>query len=164
MTWLTPRMRLSSGVHWREFFLNCPAHQRAQPNDLTRGHSVETGPTRLRLDNDLVVATVGEINLDCAKARNVEFDILRMEVAGNIEAPNLVDERPAPDILDIDFASRRIDRKLPSTLGTTRPSSIATVTVPIVPWPHIGRQPLTSMKRTPTSQSSRDEGYGIVRT
>lgn len=121
-------------------------------------------PARLRLDNDLVVATVGEINLDCAKARNVEFDILRMEVAGNIEAPNLVDERPAPDILDIDFASRRLDRKLPSTLGTTRPSSIATVTVPIVPWPHIGRQPLTSMKRTPTSQSSRDEGYGIVRT
>ena len=30
---------------------------------------------------------------------------------------------------------------------------MATVTVPMVPWPHIGRQPLVSMNRMPTSQS-----------
>jgi hypothetical protein len=32
------------------------------------------------------------------------------------------------------------------------------VTVPIVPWPHIGRQPLTSMNSTAMSQSGRVEG------
>ncbi len=32
------------------------------------------------------------------------------------------------------------------------------VTVPMVPWPHIGRQPLTSMNRIAVSQSGRVEG------
>ena len=32
------------------------------------------------------------------------------------------------------------------------------VTVPIVPWPHMGRQPEVSMKRIATSQSGRVGG------
>ena len=46
----------------------------------------------------------------------------------------------------------------PGWAGVTRPFSIAMVTVPIVPCPHIGRQPLTSMNRIAVSQSSRVEG------
>jgi hypothetical protein len=38
------------------------------------------------------------------------------------------------------------------------PFSIAMVTVPIVPWPHIGRQPEVSMNRTATSQSGSRVG------
>src|SRR4051812_25119392 len=41
------------------------------------------------------------------------------------------------------------------------PFSRAIVTVPIVPWPHIGRHPDVSMKRIPTSQSGRVGGYRI---
>ncbi len=46
----------------------------------------------------------------------------------------------------------------PGVAGVTSPFSIAMVTVPIVPWPHIGRQPLTSMNRIAVSQSARVEG------
>jgi len=49
----------------------------------------------------------------------------------------------------------------PSVAGVTNPSSSATVTVPMGPWPHMGRQPLVSMDSTPMSQSSRDDGYRI---
>jgi hypothetical protein len=38
------------------------------------------------------------------------------------------------------------------------PFSSAMVTVPMVPCPHIGRQPEVSMNRMPTSQSSRVGG------
>src|SRR6266446_1957448 len=46
---------------------------------------------------------------------------------------------------------------MPGVAGATSPFSIAMVTVPMVPWPHIGRQPLTSMNRMPMSQSARLE-------
>ncbi len=39
---------------------------------------------------------------------------------------------------------------------------MAAVTVPMVPWPHIGRQPLTSMNSTPMSQSGRVDGYRML--
>ena len=42
----------------------------------------------------------------------------------------------------------------PGVRGTTRPCSRAKVTMPIVPWPHMGRQPLVSMKTRPQSASS----------
>ena len=38
------------------------------------------------------------------------------------------------------------------------PVSTSTVATPIVPWPHIGRQPDTSMNSTPQSASSRSGG------
>jgi len=38
-------------------------------------------------------------------------------------------------------------RNIPSDFGLTRPCSMIAVTVPIVPWPHIGRQPEVSMNR-----------------
>ena len=38
-------------------------------------------------------------------------------------------------------------RSTPSSLGVTSPCSSAIVTVPMVPWPHIGRQPEVSMNR-----------------
>ena len=38
-------------------------------------------------------------------------------------------------------------RSTPGVFGFTSPFSIAIVTVPIVPWPHIGRQPEVSMNR-----------------
>ena len=44
--------------------------------------------------------------------------------------------------------------------GPVRVSS-AKVTVPIVPWPHMGRQPVVSMNRMAISQSSRVGGYRI---
>jgi hypothetical protein len=44
---------------------------------------------------------------------------------------------------------------LPSLRGFTSPSSSMTVTVPMVPWPHMGRQPLVSMKMMAASVSSR---------
>ena len=42
------------------------------------------------------------------------------------------------------------------------PVSTSTVATPIVPWPHIGRQPQTSMKSTPQSASSRVGGWRIA--
>ncbi len=44
-------------------------------------------------------------------------------------------------------------RSTPGVFGVTSPFSIAMVTVPIVPWPHIGRQPEVSMNRMAMSQS-----------
>ena len=56
-------------------------------------------------------------------------------------------------------ASPEIIRSVSDRLaGDTSPFSTAIVTVPIVPCPHIGRQPLTSMNRMPTSQSARVGG------
>ena len=49
-------------------------------------------------------------------------------------------------------------RSTPGVFGFTSPFSIAIVTVPIVPWPHIGRQPEVSMNRMAMSQSSRVGG------
>jgi hypothetical protein len=43
------------------------------------------------------------------------------------------------------------------SLTGTMPVSTSTVAVPMVPWPHIGRHPETSMKTTPTSASGRVE-------
>ena len=45
---------------------------------------------------------------------------------------------------------------------STMPVSTRTVATPIVPWPHIGRQPETSMKSTPQSASSRVGGCRIA--
>ena len=44
------------------------------------------------------------------------------------------------------------------SVTSTMPVSISTVATPIVPWPHIGRQPETSMNSTPQSASSRVGG------
>ena len=45
---------------------------------------------------------------------------------------------------------------------STMPVSTRTVATPMVPWPHIGRQPETSMKSTPQSASSRVGGCRIA--
>ena len=45
---------------------------------------------------------------------------------------------------------------------STIPVSTSTVAMPIVPWPHMGRHPETSMKITPQSQSSRVGGCRIA--
>ena len=50
---------------------------------------------------------------------------------------------------------------LPGVRGWISPRSSAMVTVPMVPWPHIGRQPEVSMNRIATSQSSRVGGIRI---
>ena len=49
-------------------------------------------------------------------------------------------------------------RSTPGVFGRTSPCSTATVTVPMVPCPHIGRQPEVSMNRMPMSQSGRVGG------
>lgn len=54
-------------------------------------------------------------------------------------------------------AGASIDR-CPGVRGVIRPFSIPIVMVPMVPWPHIGRQPEVSMNSTPTSQSGRVGG------
>ena len=46
----------------------------------------------------------------------------------------------------------------PGTRGTIKPFSMPMVTVPMVPCPHIGRQPEVSMNSTATSQSARVAG------
>ena len=46
----------------------------------------------------------------------------------------------------------------PASRGAINPFSIPNVTMPIVPWPHMGRQPLVSMKRMPQSQSGCRSG------
>ena len=50
-------------------------------------------------------------------------------------------------------ARRRVELSRPGVRGVTSPCSSAMVTVPIVPCPHIGRQPDTSMNSTPRSPS-----------
>ena len=47
---------------------------------------------------------------------------------------------------------------MPGVFGLISPCSMAIVTVPMVPWPHIGRQPEVSMNRMAMSQSSRVGG------
>ena len=49
-------------------------------------------------------------------------------------------------------------RSMPGVFGVTSPFSSAMVTVPMVPWPHIGRQPEVSMNRMAMSQSGRVGG------
>ena len=53
-------------------------------------------------------------------------------------------------------------RKCPFFFGFTKPSSIAIVTVPIVPCPHIGKQPLVSINKTAMSFSASCGGYNIL--
>ena len=48
------------------------------------------------------------------------------------------------------------------SVTATIPVSTSTVATPIVPCPHIGRQPETSMKSTPQSASGRVEGCRIA--
>ena len=48
------------------------------------------------------------------------------------------------------------------SVTSTMPVSTSTVATPIVPCPHIGRQPLTSMNSTPQSASSRVGGWRIA--
>ena len=73
---------------------------------------------------------------------------------------DLLDERRRPALYSTSTRPAGASMaKRPGVRGTTSPSSIATVTVPMVPWPHIGRQPLTSIYSTPNSQSSRVGGY-----
>ena len=49
------------------------------------------------------------------------------------------------------------------TIGTiTNPSSMAMVMVPMVPCPHIGRQPLVSMYKTPISFCGSVGGYKML--
>ena len=56
--------------------------------------------------------------------------------------------------------SRRIT--VSGSVTSTMPVSTSTVATPIVPCPHIGSSPLTSMKRTPQSASGRVEGCRIA--
>ena len=48
------------------------------------------------------------------------------------------------------------------SVTSTIPVSTSTVATPIVPCPHIGRQPETSMKITPQSASGRSGGCRIA--
>ena len=48
------------------------------------------------------------------------------------------------------------------SLTSTIPVSTSTVATPIVPCPHIGRQPETSMNSTPQSASGRVDGCRIA--
>ena len=53
----------------------------------------------------------------------------------------------------LDAPAGTSSRSLPGLRGVISPFSRANVTMPIVPWPHIGRQPLVSMNRIAQSQS-----------
>jgi hypothetical protein len=46
----------------------------------------------------------------------------------------------------------------PGTAGWISPCSRPNVMMPIVPWPHIGRQPLVSMNRMPMSLAGSTGG------
>ncbi len=52
--------------------------------------------------------------------------------------------------------------RVTGSVTSTMPVSTSTVATPIVPWPHIGRQPDTSMNSTPKSQSGRVGGCRIA--
>ena len=56
--------------------------------------------------------------------------------------------------------SRRI--VVTGSVTSTMPVSTSTVATPIVPCPHIGRQPDTSMNSTPKSASGRVGGWRIA--
>ena len=72
--------------------------------------------------------------------------------------PHALDEAALLLVARHHAAGRRVELSTPGVAGVTSPFSIAMVTVPIVPWPHIGRQPQTSMNRMPMSQSARVGG------
>lgn len=46
--------------------------------------------------------------------------------------------------------------------ASTMPVSTRTVATPMVPWPHMGRQPETSMNSTPKSASGRVGGWRMA--
>jgi hypothetical protein len=48
------------------------------------------------------------------------------------------------------------------SVTSTMPVSTSTVATPMVPWPHIGSSPVTSMNSTPTSASGRVEGWRMA--
>lgn len=48
------------------------------------------------------------------------------------------------------------------SVTSTMPVSTRTVATPMVPWPHIGRQPETSMNKTPKSASGRVGGWSTA--
>src|SRR6478736_7641379 len=53
-------------------------------------------------------------------------------------------------------------RTMPGIFGMINPSSIAMVMVPIVPCPHMGKQPLVSINKTATSFAGSCGGYKML--
>ena len=135
------------------------AERRAQPRapaqDVGRLDMLQVGEVLLRLDDGVEVAAIGDVDDELAQALHLGLDSRGMEEGRHVGDAHAVDIGAV-----LDVARPRPARPAcrgaaaPGSRGVTSPCSSAIVTVPMVPWPHIGRQPEVSMNRMAMSQSA----------
>src|SRR4030095_5787066 len=97
---------------------------------------------------------------------NPDTDITQSSPQTNEGTLRIVTERATPPVTSTEAStspggvSSRIT--VAGSVTGTIPVSTRTVATPIVPWPHIGRQPDTSMNSTPKSASGLVGGWRIA--
>ena len=112
----------------------------------------------LRLDDGVEIAAIGDVDLDLAEHRAVDRQPFGIEEGRHVGDAHFLDILADLPVFGDHQPGRRVEPSTPGVFGFTSPCSIAIVTVPIVPWPHIGRQPEVSMNRMAMSQSGRVGG------
>ena len=109
----------------------------------------------LRLDDGVEIAAIGDIDGESRRAPDTRpSSPSRMQEGRHVGDAHLLDI-----VAVLDVSATRPGR--PACRAAARPASAASpararcaiVTVPMVPWPHIGRQPEVSMNRMAMSQS-----------
>jgi hypothetical protein len=74
-----------------ECCLRCSANLRAELDDLACIHPLKSRPVCLRLDHDIEIPAIGKIDRQRSKAFDIDFEVLSMQIAGDVEKPHLLD-------------------------------------------------------------------------
>ena len=109
----------------------------------------------LRLDDGVEVAAIGDVEDELAESGHIDVEAGLCEERRDVADPHSTTLPWLSRVSASTMPAGTSRRRRPSGFGRDQPLLDRTVTVPMVPWPHIGRQPLVSMKRIAASVSSR---------
>ena len=144
-------------MHGLDLLAHQLPHNRRELEDARHAKVVQAAIGTLRLDNRVVVSAISDVHGERAEARNIDRHIFGRQIACDILDPHRA-HTMALDCVGSMSPAGTSALKRPGVRGWINPFSSPKVTIPIVPWPHIGRQPLVSMKRIPMSASSLTGG------
>ena len=163
MTWRTPAIRSSSGCTGRSAASIAVHHARARLDQLRRvlGRDLDAGPRRRRRSRRSCRRRRGRRRAARRRARRSRRGARgrRGRCAASPTRASPSSHRHAHLDRPAGVSSRIT---VSGSVTATIPVSTSTVATPIVPCPHIGRQPETSMKSTPQSASGRVGGCRIA--
>ena len=92
-----------------ELVVETGAQQRAQPLDVAGRQAVEPGIVRLRLDDRIEIAAIGDVDHQLAELRTVDVHLVQREVARDVGEADPLDEAPLALIVGDHEAGRRIE-------------------------------------------------------